>query len=178
MSTERLRELLLGGLGGDSAAYGEFLSSLSGHLRAFFLRRLSGFPSDVEDLVQESLLAIHTKRYTYDERHPLGAWIHAIAKYKLVDFLRERGRRDALNDPMDDIGELFAESTEEAAEAHRDIMRLLDRLPDKQRLPIIHTKLQGLSVEEAARLSDMSESAIKVAVHRGLKALNAMVSKP
>jgi RNA polymerase sigma-70 factor (ECF subfamily) len=56
-------------------------------------------------------------------------------------------------------------------------MKLLDRLPEKQRMPIIHTKLDGLSVEEAAQMSGMSESALKVGIHRGMKALAAMVGE-
>jgi RNA polymerase sigma-70 factor (ECF subfamily) len=71
---------------------------------------------------------------------------------------------------------LFSYSDLEAAEAQRDIMKLLDQLPEKQRMPIIHMKLEGLSVEEAARKMGMSESAIKVGVHRGLKKLATMVS--
>jgi RNA polymerase sigma-70 factor (ECF subfamily) len=114
------------------------------------MRRLSAMPDDVEDLVQESLLAVHNKRHTYDRGQPLGAWVHAIAKYKLVDFLRGRGIRESLNDPLD-VGELFSESNVETTEARRDIMKLLDQLPEKQRMPIVHTKLEGLSVEEAAR---------------------------
>lgn len=140
------------------------------------MRRLSAMPDDVEDLVQESLLAIHNKRHTYNRTQPLGAWVHAIAKYKLVDFLRGRGIRESFNDSLEDIGELFAYSNVEAAEARRDIMKLLDQLPEKHRMPIIYTKLEGLSVEEAADKSGMSESAIKVGVHRGLKKLSAMVS--
>ena len=140
------------------------------------MRQLSAMPNDVEDLVQESLLAIHNKRHTYDQKQPLGAWVHAIAKYKLVDFLRGRGIRESLNDSTEDISELFAYSDVEVAEAQRDILKLLDQLPEKQRMPIIHTKLEGLSVEEAARKMGMSESAIKVGVHRGLKKLATLVS--
>ncbi len=133
-------------------------------------------PDYVEDLVQESLLAIHNKRHTYDRTQPLGAWVNAIAKYKLVDFLRRHGIRESLNDSVEDASELFADSNVEASDARRDIMKLLDQLPQSQRLPIIHTKLEGLSVEEAAEKLGMSESAIKVGVHRGLKRLAALVS--
>ena len=140
------------------------------------MRRLSAMPDDVEDIVQESLLAIHNKRHTYDQKQPLGAWVHAIAKYKLVDFLRGRGVRESLNDSMEDVSELFAYTDFEAAEARRDIMKLLDQLPEKQRMPIIHTKLEGLSVEEAALNMGMSVSAVKVVVHRGFKKLASLVS--
>ena len=93
-----------------------------------------------------------------------------------MDFLRGRGIRESLNDSMEDASELFAHSDVEATDARRDIMKLLDQLPEKQRMPIIHTKLEGLSVEEAARTTGMSESAIKVGVHRGMKKLASLVS--
>jgi RNA polymerase sigma-70 factor (ECF subfamily) len=170
---DRLRALLVRGLAGDAAAYHVFLKELSAHLRAFLRRRLSGLPDEVEDLVQETLLAVHNQRHTYDAGQPLTAWLHAIARYKLVDLLRRRARGDAWNDPLDDTTELLAAADSDAADARRDVAKLLDSLPDRQRLPIIHMKLTGLSVAETARLTGMSESAVKVNVHRGLKALAA-----
>jgi RNA polymerase sigma-70 factor (ECF subfamily) len=101
--------------------------------------------------------------------------VHAIAKYKLVDLLRRRASRDVLTDPIDDGMELFSSADSEAAEARRDLGQLLGQLPDRQRLPIVHTKLEGLSVTETAQVTGMSESAIKVGVHRGMKALAALI---
>ena len=172
---ERLRELLVRGLAGDAAAYHAFLKDLSKHLRAFFRKRLSGFPDEVEDLVQEALLAVHNQRHTYDPEQPLTAWVYAIAKYKLVDLLRRRSSRECLNDPLDDESDVLAHNDSEAAAARLDVAKLLQRLPDRQRLPIIHVKLEGMSVVETARVTGMSESAVKVGVHRGLKALAAMI---
>lgn len=172
---ERLRQLLIRGLGGDAPAYHAFLQELSAHLRAFLRKRLAGLPDEVEDLVQESLLAVHNQRHTYDAGQPLTAWVHAIAKYKLVDLLRRREKRDLLTDPLDDEIDFLSSADSDAAEARRDLGKLLAQLPDRQRLPIIHMKLEGLSVAEAARLTGMSESAVKVGVHRGLKALAAMI---
>lgn len=174
-SEERLRSLLLRGLAGDNPAYHAFLQELSAHLRAFLRKRLAGLPDEVEDLVQESLLAVHNQRHTYDAGQPLTAWIHAIAKYKLIDLLRRRAKLDLLTDPLDDEFDMASASDAEAADARRDLGKLLAQLPDRQRLPIVHMKLEGLSVAEAARLTGMSESAVKVGVHRGLKALAAMI---
>ncbi|MEI7611639.1 MAG: sigma-70 family RNA polymerase sigma factor [Betaproteobacteria bacterium] len=170
---QRLRSLLLGGLSGDAVAYESFLKELSAHLRNFLRRRLVSLPDDVEDLVQESLLAVHNQRHTYDPGQPISSWVQAIARYKLVDLLRRRASRDLLTEPLDEESELFAAADSEAAEAQRDLSRLLDELPDKQRLPIVHVKLEGLSVREAAQKTGMSESAIKVGIHRGLKFLAA-----
>ncbi|OGA13237.1 MAG: RNA polymerase subunit sigma [Betaproteobacteria bacterium RIFCSPLOWO2_12_FULL_65_110] len=174
-SEERLRQLLIRGLAGDAPAYHAFLQDLSAHLRAYLRRRLARLPDEVEDLVQESLLAIHNQRHTYDAGQPLTAWVHAIAKYKLIDLLRRRAKRDLLNDPLDDEFDLGSSADTEAAEARRDLGKLLERLPERQRLPIVHMKLEGLSVAQTARITGMSESAVKVGVHRGLKALAAMI---
>ena len=175
VSEERLRTLLVRGLAGDAAGYHAFLKELSRHLRAFFRKRLSALPDEVEDLVQEALLAVHNQRHTYDPGQPLTAWVYAIAKYKLADLLRRRAGRDALNEPLDDEFDVLAHNDSEAAAAHLDVAKLLQRLPDRQRLPIIHMKLEGMSVVETARVTGMSESAVKVGVHRGLKALAAMI---
>jgi RNA polymerase sigma-70 factor (ECF subfamily) len=174
-SEDRLRDLLVSGLAGDATAYHACLKELSAHLRAFLRKRLTRLPDEVEDLVQETLLAIHNRRHTYDAGQPLTPWVYAIARYKLVDLLRRRAVREALNDPLEDELEMFAASDTEATDARRDLARLLERLPDRQRLPIIHMKLEGLSVVETARMAGMSESAVKVGVHRGLKALAAMM---
>jgi RNA polymerase sigma-70 factor (ECF subfamily) len=176
---ERLRQSLLRGLDGDASAYHAFLSELAAHVRAYFRKRLTGLPDEVEDLVQEVLLAIHNQRHTYDPSLPLTAWVHAIAKYKLVDLLRRRAGKRRLTEPLDEAGEHAAElslsADATAGEAHRDLIKLLGQLPDHLRLPIVHTKIEGLSVKEAAQATSMSESAIKVGVHRGLKALAALI---
>ena len=172
---DRLRTLFLQGLAGDARAYQAFLKDMSAHLRAFFKRRLASLPDDIEDLVQETLLALHNQRHTYQITQPLTAWVHAIARYKLIDLFRARGSREALHDPLEDDLLVFAASDTDASDARRDLGRLLEQLPDHQRLPILHMKLEGLSVIETAQLTGMSESAVKVGVHRGLKALAAIL---
>ena len=172
----RLRAQLLQGMEGDAQAYQAFLKGLSAHLRAFLRRRLSTLPDDIEDLVQDILLAVHNQRHTYRPDQPLTAWVNAMARYKLIDLLRSRSGRETLHDPIDDDMALFTTNDHEAADARRDVTKLLQQLPDNQRLPIVHTKLEGLSVSEAAAATGMSESAIKVGVHRGMKALAALMN--
>lgn len=172
---EQLRTLWLRGLEADAAAYQQFLKQLSAHLRSFLRRRLAQRPDEVEDLVQETLLAVHNQRHTYRREMPVTAWAYAIARYKLIDWLRSHRVKEALNDPLDDAQELFASTDDEASTAQRDLGQLLQTLPERQRLPIVHVKLEGLSVAETARLTGMSESAVKVGVHRGLKALAARI---
>jgi RNA polymerase sigma-70 factor (ECF subfamily) len=172
----RLRALMLRAQAGDEAAYRVVLTELSEHLRAYYRRRLAGIASEAEDLVQETLLAIHNQRHTYDRSRPLTAWCYAIARYKLVDFLRRRGRREGLNDSIDDdfAAQVSADETD-ATDTHRDLQQLLDALPERQRLSVVCVKIEGRSVAETATLTGMSESAVKVNVHRALKALAAKV---
>jgi len=170
---ERLRAQFLAALEGDATSYRAFLSALGAHLRAFLRRRMAQWPDDVEDLVQETLLAIHRHRHTYRSGQPLTAWVHTIARYKLIDHLRARSRHEALNDPLDEELEVFARSDTEAAEARRDLQQMLQVLPERQRRALVMVKLAGASVAETARETGQSEAAVKVGVHRGLKALAA-----
>jgi RNA polymerase sigma-70 factor, ECF subfamily len=170
---ERLRSLFVAALAGDAASYRAFLAALSAHLRAFLRRRMAQWPDDVEDLVQETLLAIHDHRHTYRPAQPLTAWVHTIARYKLIDHLRARSRHEALNDPLDEELEIFARSDTDAAEARRDLEQMLQVLPERQRRALVLVKLAGASVAEAARETGQTEAAVKVGVHRGLKALAA-----
>lgn len=173
-----LHALFVRGQAGDAKAYHAFLRRLSAHLRAYLARRLFGWPDEVEDLVQECLLAMHNQRHTYQPEQPLTAWVHAIARHKMIDLLRAKAGREALHDPLDDDLPVFAASQEEAGDARRDLAGLLETLPDRHRLPIVHVKLEGRSVAETAKLTGMSESAVKVGIHRGLKALAGKLGRP
>jgi RNA polymerase sigma-70 factor (ECF subfamily) len=168
---EHLRSLILQSLAGDAAAYRIFLDELTTHLRAYLRRRLDGLPDEVEDLLQELLLAVHNKRHTYDPKQPLTVWVQAIARYKLVDLLRRRSRRDVRTDPLDEDDQVLATTANDAAEAKYDVAKLLRGLPDRQRLPILYVKIEGASVTDTAVRTGMSISAVKVGIHRGLKAL-------
>ena len=102
-------------LGGDDGfAYQQFVKTLSTHLRAFFRKRMTQLPNEVEDMVQETLLAIHKYRHTYRPEQPLTDWVHTIARYKLIDLLRSRSRRELLHEPLDEELALFVKSDSEA----------------------------------------------------------------
>jgi RNA polymerase sigma-70 factor (ECF subfamily) len=101
----------------------------------------------------------------------LTAWVHAIARYRSIDLLRRHSRTDLLNDSLDERDELFAEADTAASEARYDIAKLLDKLPDRQRLPIQYVKIDGDSVADTAKRIGISESAVKIGIHRGLKRL-------
>jgi RNA polymerase sigma-70 factor, ECF subfamily len=160
---------------GDERAYHAALSHLAKRLRGYFLRRLSRLPSDVEDLVQETLMALHVKRGSYDPSIPVTAWVHAIAHHKLVDLYRRRGRREDLHEPIDDLDSDLHPSVEEEQPARRDLAQLLGRLPEAQRLAIVLTRIEGLSMQEASSRTGASVAALKVQVHRGLHKLSQLV---
>jgi len=167
------------GLDGDAASHKALLKRLSAYLRAYFkgqLLRIGRGSADAEDLVQETLIALHTRRHTYDRSQLLTPWVYAIARYRLVDYLR-RTKARAKDAPVEEAEELFADNDASTVESGLDLEKLMARLPPKTRQAIQFVKLDGLSVSEAAARSGMSQSAIKVSVHRGLKALSLLVGK-
>lgn len=169
----QLKALMVRGLGGDSVAHGQLLSHLSRCLRGFFARRMGSGAADLEDLVQDTLLAIHLKRASYDTAQPFTPWAYAVARYKLIDHYRRTGKRNTV--PLEDAGVLLAEGNVEEGAVRRDLGKLLDTLPARQRQVMVEVKLAGHSIEEAAQRSGMSVSAVKVAIHRGIKALGKRV---
>lgn len=174
-----LRPLWVRAQSGDEAAYAQALHLIAGRLRSYFRRRLSSLSDETEDLVQETLLALHAKRGTHDPALPVSNWVFAIAGYKLVDFWRRHGRREALHQPLDVMDDdLLVYETGVDVAAGQDIRVLLDTLPAPQRRAIVLTRLEGLSMSEASRRSGVSVSALKVQVHRGLKHLMVMVRTP
>lgn len=170
-----LKPLWLRAQSGDEAAYRQCLRLLATRLRAYLKRRLYAVPNEVEDLLQETLLALHLQRGSYDPSLPVSAWALAIARHKLVDLWRRRGRRDNLHEAIDEVDEWLLAADPDDGGAARDLDQLLRRLPAAQRQAIVLTKVEGLSVAEAAARTGASESAIKVQVHRGLKRLAALV---
>lgn len=172
MDTEedRLKALMLKGLAGDSAAHRAFLEGASKLLRGYYRRRLPGREAEAEDLVQETLIALHTRREAYDPAYPVTAWIHAIARYRLIDHWRREKRR-GISVPIDDATSLFEASDAEESDARTDAAALLAKLPPKQRDAIRLVKLEEKSIKEAAQLTGWGESDIKISIHRGLKKL-------
>lgn len=168
-----LRALITAGLGSSTGHYHRFLARIEPHLRGYDrgkLTRSGRADVEAEYLVQETLIAIHTRRHTYDVTQPVTPWVYAIARYKLIDHLRST-RASLANVPVEHAGELTAYDDHGATESSMDVERLLARLPGQMRQAVRSMKVEGLSVAEAAERSGMSGSAIKVSVHRGLKAM-------
>jgi RNA polymerase sigma-70 factor (ECF subfamily) len=159
---------------GDATAYRTLLRSLEPALRSVARRGLgrAGFAGDeAEDVVQEILLAVHLKRDTWNASGPLLPWIHAIARYKLVDALRRRGRR--LHVSIDEVAESLLADEPAPMLPPDTLARLVEDLPARQRDVISAVSIEGASIREAAERLRMSEGAVRVALHRGLAALNA-----
>lgn len=171
-SEDQLKAWMVMGLDGDGAAHASLLRALAPLLHSFYRRRLRGAEEDVEDLVQETLIAIHTRRGTYDRDRPFTAWLYAIARYRMIDHLRRR--RIAV--PIEDVEAiLVAEGFEDAVSARLDVEGLLATLTPKQARVIRETHLMGQSVGETAAAAQIGESDVKVSVHRGLKTLAARI---
>lgn len=156
---------------GDAASYDACLHDFARALRPFVRRGLAraGREADTEDVVQEILIAVHLKRQTWDESRPVGPWLYAIARYKMIDSLRRRGSRVEV--PVDDLADVLA--AEEAPEPTRDseISRSLAGLPARQRDVVQCIAVDGHSIAETASQLKMNEGAVRVALHRGLASL-------
>lgn len=166
----RLRALMLKALDGDGVAYRALLEDLRRILRPYFARRLTPrLAANSDDLVQETLMAIHTRRLTYDRTQPLTAWVHAIARYKLIDHFRRSKVRATV--PLEDDAALFARDDTGDASARMDVDAVLSTLAARPAELIRQTRLEGASIAEVAARTGMSESAVKVSIHRGLRSL-------
>lgn len=171
-SEDELRAWMSSGLDGDAASHSALLTALVPLLRAFYARRMSDGGGNIEDLVQETMIAVHTRRATYDRNRAFSAWLFSIAQYKMIDHFRRVGRTCH----FEDMQEMLAvEGFEDSSNARIDVDRLLDRLPPKQARAIRETRIDGLSTAEAAHGAGIGESDVKVSVHRGLKALAARI---
>lgn len=177
----QLRPVFLAALAGDAAAYRLFLETISvrlrGYLRQMLARAGRSESSEVEDVLQETLLALHLSRHTYDPASPVTAWAHAIARYKLVDYLRRSGRHAGAVPLDDEAYQLASAADNTASEARLDLTRAMAALPERTRGLIDRVKLQGTTVAEAAHAAGMTETAAKVAIHRGLQAMARFLSR-
>lgn len=163
-------------LAGDEQSYRQLLTDLSHRLRRYYARRLGFGHAIIEDLVQETLLAVHTRRHTYDHDRPFTVWVHAIARYKLTDHWRAVSRD--METALEALGDMQVSDPSEALAARIDIDHMLDGLPADPRSFIRAVKIDGRSVAEVSASSGVSKSAVKVAIHRGLKRLARRVKEP
>ncbi len=154
---------------GEVAPYRRLLSELRPWLLRYFARRLP--PSSVEDAVQDTLVAIHTKRHTWQPDRPFGPWLAGIARYKWIDRLRAASRHAA-----DELPETLSTPDHEAAVTSATALRgLMATLKPAQAEVIRLVKLDGLSIEDAAARTGQSPALVKVNIHRGLARLARLI---
>jgi RNA polymerase sigma-70 factor, ECF subfamily len=165
-------------ISGDDGAYHRLLRSVTPVLRAAARRGLAraGQPVDQsEDIVQDILLAVHLKRHTWDANAPFAPWLFAIARNKLIDSLRRRGRRVFVD--IDDFAETLAgEPAPETAPAG-EVAAQLQTLPTRQRDVLQSIAVERASIKDTAKKFSMSEGAVRVALHRGLASLTARLKE-
>ena len=165
-------ELMRAAKAGDHTAYDRCLREMAQALRPVVRRgmyRAGANPAETEDVVQDILIAVHLKRHTWDDTRPIGPWIAGIARYKIIDTLRKRGARTEL--PIDDFAEIIPAEAEQETVSDRDVTRSLDTLPEGQRNVVRLIAIDGVSITDTAKTLNMSEGAVRVALHRGLGAL-------
>jgi RNA polymerase sigma-70 factor, ECF subfamily len=161
-------------ISGDSAAYQRLLKAVTPVLRAGARRGLAraGQPIDQsEDVVQDILLAVHLKRHTWDANAPFAPWLFAIARNKLVDTMRRRGRRIFVN--IDDFAETIPDEPAAETASANEIAVQLKTLPPRQREVLQSIAVEGASIRDTAAKFAMSEGAVRVALHRALASLTA-----
>ena len=174
--------LMHAAVSGDAKSYKTLLEVLPGVLRSVTRRGYARFgvePNDVEDVVQEALLAIYLKRHTWKVGAPVAPWVMAIARHKLIDALRRRGRQ--VHIPLELVMDVLeAESPETQPDRQTDLhdaLRLLDQLRPRQREIVRSISIDGHSIRDVARRLDMSEGAVRVTLHRALKTVAMIYRK-
>ena len=163
------------GMAGDAGAYRQFLVSVTPRVRTLARSRCRslGVPEgEAEDVVQEVLLAIHLKRGTWDQARPIGPWVAAITRNKLIDVLRRRGRHVSV--PIEEVAESLRAEDRTPELSMRDIDALLAQLRPQQREIVQSLSIDGGSIRETADRLKMTEGAVRVALHRALKALSVL----
>jgi RNA polymerase sigma-70 factor (ECF subfamily) len=163
------------GLGGDQASYRQLLMALAPRLRALARRGLARAglgTADIEDVVQETLLAIHVKRHTWNSDQPFRPWLNAIARHKLIDAMRRRGRRGEV--PIDGLEDVLPDNAAPAETSQGELTRLVSRLEGRQLEIVRAISLEGESISDAAVKFAMSEGAVRVTLHRGLRKLASL----
>ncbi|MFY8093702.1 MAG: sigma-70 family RNA polymerase sigma factor [Niveispirillum sp.] len=168
--------LLVAAQDGDRASYAAFLRAVLPLIRAVGRGKLAR-PADLEDFVQDTLLAIHQALPTFQPGRPVGPWLGTIARNRLSDALRRTYRRRAVETEFDDgLADTVAQPEADTPPSIA-LGPLLSQLPERQRLAIDMLKVRGMSLKEASDASGVSIGALKVAVHRGIAGLRHLLRK-
>lgn len=163
---------------GDKAAYGDFLRTLTPVLRRMIYHPMAAYAQQhaIEDVVQETLLTVHLKLHTYDPAYPFLAWVRVVVKHKMIDYLRRHKLKTTSIDD-ENFGDIVDTAHDGETETRRDLAKLLDQLKPPLGDIIYALKVDGANVRETAQKFNLSESNIKVMVHRGLQKLAELARK-
>jgi len=161
---------------GDEAAYADLLAGLVPLARRFVHSRVGAVPW-IDDVVQTTLLAVHRARHTFDADRTLGPWFYAILRRRLIDMQRQEGRISRTEVAMDAPPEIPVTSPLAAAHGvDLDLVRqALAQLPPRQRAIVEAIQLRDEPTRSVAARLEMSQSAVKVAAHRGYRALRRLL---
>lgn len=181
--SDELGHLMRLSQGGDSKSYHQLLIAVTPMIRKIVREKWFADQHMIEDIVQEVLLALHNARHTYDHRRPFKPWLYAITRYRIAESGRIYARKHKPETPQS--GEIIYETfPDESANGEQEdfivsdaLGKALEKLPQKQRQAVELVKLQGLSMEEAAKKAGISVSAMKVNAHRGYKNLKDILQK-
>ena len=177
---QRWQALMRAAQDGDNVAYARLLSEILPMLRRVVANKWPSAP-DVEDVVQEILLSVHSVRHTYDPGRPFMPWLMTITTRRVFDAARRRTTRSANETTVDVMPETFlgdgAKTEQEISDDQETIRRAVAQLPDGQREAVELMKLQGLSLHEASAVTGKSVASLKVSVHRAIKTMREMLER-
>lgn len=155
---------------GDGRAYARFLEAVVPVVRGIVRARGGALgASGCEDVVQEVLLGIHLKRHTWRDGEPVRPWLYAIVRYKVADAFRARGSRVDL--PVEDFADVLAAPPDADPTERGDLLRVIGALEPRAAEIVRAIGLDGASIAETGARLGMTEGAVRVALHRGLKRL-------
>lgn len=168
-----LEDLMIAAQSGDKKAYRQVFEEITPMIKSFIAKRINK-PEDIDEITQEILMSVHKASQTYDSSRPFKTWLYAIIKFRLSDYLRTVYRNAERGLDSFDEKEFELSNDDDSEQSFDDgemIAKMLDALPEKQQKIIKMTKIDGFSIKETAQKMDMSESAVKVTVHRALDKL-------
>jgi RNA polymerase sigma-70 factor (ECF subfamily) len=167
--------LMVSAQAGNESDYRQLLTELTDVIYNFLCSRF-GHQHFIEDCVQESLIAIHQARHTYDQHRPFRPWLFAIVRHKAIDTLRMQRTRQRVTSQYQGEQEILSR-TSQKSEAEGEVIkgRLLELLSAQHREVLVLTKIIGFSIAEAADKLNISESLVKVRTHRAIRKLKQMM---
>ena len=174
---QRWSALMVSAQAGNESDYRQLLQELAIVIQKF-LRRRFGFHDFVDDCVQEALISIHQARHTYNPQRPFRPWLFAIVRNKAIDTLRQQRTREKAADHYQREQEIFAQGSTQALSHGEDSAgQLLESLSEQHKEVLVLTKIIGFSIAESAEKLGISQSAVKVRVHRAIRKLQQLLER-